>query len=82
MSALAKFKSHKIVAAGKLRSIDSEDTVTVEDANGADCKVEIPSGMFARGVATIGDYIVIYDDGYKSWSPAKAFEDGYTRVEA
>lgn len=25
-------------------------------------------------------YYVVYDDGYKSFSPAKAFEEGYTRV--
>jgi hypothetical protein len=27
-----------------------------------------------------GGYFVVYDDGYESYSPAKAFEDGYTRV--
>jgi hypothetical protein len=27
-----------------------------------------------------GDYLVIYEDGYRSISPAKAFEDGYTRI--
>lgn len=26
-----------------------------------------------------GGYYVVYENGYKSWSPAKAFEDGYTR---
>lgn len=25
-------------------------------------------------------YFVRYDDGYESWSPTKAFEDGYTRI--
>lgn len=25
-------------------------------------------------------YIVIYADGYSSWSPSKAFEEGYTRL--
>ena len=25
-----------------------------------------------------GGYYVVYDDGYKSWSPADAFESGYT----
>jgi hypothetical protein len=28
----------------------------------------------------VGGYYVVYDDGYKSFSPAKAFEDGYTRL--
>ncbi|NKF21586.1 hypothetical protein [Solimonas marina] len=29
----------------------------------------------------IGGYIVQYGDGYASWSPAAAFEDGYTLIE-
>lgn len=29
-----------------------------------------------------GGYYVVYADGYKSYSPAKAFEDGYTLVLA
>jgi hypothetical protein len=27
----------------------------------------------------VGGYYVVYADGYKSWSPAEAFEEGYTR---
>lgn len=27
----------------------------------------------------VGGYYVVYADGYKSWSPAQAFEEGYTR---
>lgn len=25
-------------------------------------------------------YYVVYEDGYFSWSPTKAFEEGYTRI--
>ena len=25
-------------------------------------------------------YLVVYTDGYRSWSPTKAFEEGYTRI--
>lgn len=28
-----------------------------------------------------GGYYVVYADGYTSFSPAKAFEDGYTQIE-
>lgn len=28
----------------------------------------------------IGGYYVVYGDGYKSWSPAKAFEADYTQI--
>lgn len=27
-----------------------------------------------------GGYYVVYEDGYASFSPADAFEDGYTRI--
>ncbi len=27
-----------------------------------------------------GGYYVVYDDGYKSYSPAKAFEEGYALI--
>ena len=29
-----------------------------------------------------GGYFVVYEDGYKSYSPAQAFENGYTRIES
>lgn len=29
-----------------------------------------------------GGYYVVYEDGYKSFSPAEAFEGGYTRIES
>lgn len=28
-----------------------------------------------------GGYFVVYADGYQSYSPAKAFEEGYARIE-
>ena len=30
--------------------------------------------------AESGGYYVVYADGYKSFSPAKAFEEGYARI--
>lgn len=87
MGELAQWRSHKIVRAGKLMPVqiladEGEGTsiLSVEDVNGAMCKVIVPDNFFARGTPAPGDYIVIYDDGYKSWSPAKAFEEGYTRI--
>ena len=29
----------------------------------------------------VGGYYVVYADGYKSFSPADAFEGGYTRID-
>ena len=28
----------------------------------------------------VGGYYVRYEDGFESWSPAKAFEEGYTKI--
>jgi hypothetical protein len=28
-----------------------------------------------------GGYFIVYEDGYQSYSPAKAFEEGYTLIE-
>lgn len=29
-----------------------------------------------------GGYYVVYEDGYKSWSPANAFEEGYKLISS
>ena len=87
MSELANWKCHKIVKAGKIVAFGNSlvafgdiQKITVEDANGEPCKIDVPKSIFARGEANVGDYIVIYDDDYKSWSPRNVFEDGYTRI--
>jgi hypothetical protein len=87
MGELAQWQSHKVVRAGKLMAQQVEDDpslaeviLTVEDANGAPCKVSVPRDFFARKAPSPGDYVVIYDDGYKSWSPYGTFEGGYTRI--
>lgn len=43
---------------------------------------KLPLQMFARYVPQMGDFLVRYEDGYESFSPRKAFLDGYTREEA
>lgn len=34
----------------------------------------------AKHKPTVGGYFVLYVDGYQSFSPAQAFEEGYTRL--
>lgn len=44
--------------------------------------VIVTDAMVARNAPVVGDYYVQYEpDGYQSWSPAKAFEEGYTLLE-
>lgn len=37
-----------------------------------------PDKMFTRYVPIPGDFYVVYEDGYQSFSPRKAFLEGYT----
>jgi hypothetical protein len=37
--------------------------------------------MFSRYIPVPGDFYVVYNDGYKSFSPRKAFLEGYTKVQ-
>ncbi|HKD58316.1 MAG TPA: hypothetical protein VKD45_12450 [Hyphomicrobiaceae bacterium] len=91
MGQLADYVSHKQVKAGKIISAEKDVAtdrwiVTVEDANGAPAEVDCPPDIFARGSPSFqqleGAYLVLYEDGYKSWSPAGVFESGYTRLPA
>lgn len=83
MRELPKYKSHKIVHALKIYNIDvdlgtGEAVITPEDEGygpfGVDAK------YMEKHKPRIGGYYVVYQDGHKSWSPADAFENGYTRI--
>jgi len=58
---MPKYKCTKVVHARPMGRIDAEQCDLVRD-----CKHVSEAG-----------YVVRYADGYESWSPAKAFEDGY-----
>ncbi len=42
--------------------------------------IPVSDEYFRKHNPTAGGYYVVYEDGYKSFSPAKAFEEGYTRL--
>lgn len=87
---MQRYKSHKIVEAGKIQRIH---TVLVPAGKGTQAHVidfvevggqqyDVPEGFAAREKhPQIGDYLVRYEDGYLSWSPAAAFEAGYNLLE-
>ncbi len=57
---------------------DANYAATLHLASGG--QVRVGQSFVARGWPVKGAYLVQYDDGYLSWSPAQAFEDGYTRI--
>jgi len=42
--------------------------------------IRVDGGWVRKHNPQAGGYYVVYKDGYKSFSPAEAFEDGYTLI--
>lgn len=42
--------------------------------------VKVSDAYLERHKPTVGGYYIKYQDGYESFSPAQAFEEGYTKV--
>lgn len=82
---MPKYKSHKTVYALKIQGIDFGN-----GENGAEITPQEPGYAPFRVSQEYVDkhqpktegYYVIYKDGYKSWSPAEAFEDGYDLISS
>lgn len=85
-SKLPQWKSHKIVRAARIADIvttvgpDATRTLHLDDTTETWAS-HIDNKVWARFIPVTGDYLVVYEDGYVSFSPAKAFEGGYARVE-
>jgi hypothetical protein len=70
-----------VVTATPIGGRDSDGTLYVKGPDGSFSEVFAPDVPAMAEKASLGDYAVIYEDGYKSVSPKAAFEDGYTLVE-
>jgi hypothetical protein len=75
---LPRYTCHKKVWALKIKDISpTQNSFVPEDKEYAE--VELPPGWIEKHNPAPGGYYVVYEDGYKSYSPAAAFESGYTR---
>jgi hypothetical protein len=75
---MPRYRSHKQVWALEIATVNGHK-LTFRDAGYAAIMCDAP--MFSRYTPVAGDFYVVYDDGYKSFSPAKAFKEGYTRID-
>ena len=73
---LAQYQSVKRVLAGQITEIVAAGCY-VREANGDAVLRMFEPHMTSRYQPVVGDYWVIYDDGYQSISPKAAFEGGY-----
>lgn len=74
---MPRYRSHKQVWALKIETVNGH-RLTFADPGYA--PIMCDAAMFSRYTPVPGDYYVIYNDGYKSFSPATAFNEGYTRI--
>lgn len=63
---------------GENRETDGSAMITPADEGYAPFKVDF--AYMSKHKPIEGGYFVVYEDGYKSFSPAEAFEGGYSRV--
>ena len=81
---LPMWQSHKIVAADKIvAAVDESPSMHGhwELLCGASVPVNLQlAHRVPEGINPIGGYYVRYKDGFESWSPAEAFEQGYRRL--
>jgi hypothetical protein len=81
---MPRYQSHKKVWALKIKSVDFSGhlnpsaTITPEDEGYG--PFEVTREWVAKHDPEAGGYYVVYDDGYASWSPSEAFEQGYTKL--
>jgi hypothetical protein len=90
---MPRYQSHKIVHALKLdrvrhsHNVDGEmrgDTCVLYPEDKKYDPIEVDA-KWCNSKISIKDhddcgYLVVYADGYRSWSPTHAFEHGYTRL--
>jgi len=88
-SLLPRYQCHKIVRAAKITRIAEEQVMPswllfFDDlpplSPGAILQANVSLAWFQKHEPKVGGYYVLYDDGYESFSPAEAFEAGYSRL--
>jgi len=93
MVELPKYRSHKVVHAFKIDKIKFDCQLAQEEGRESDGgallypameegmgPVKVDHAYVSKHKPFDGGYYVHYKDGYESFSPAKAFEEGYTRI--
>lgn len=76
---LPRYECHKVVWALKIASIDGTEITPAEEGY---APFMVTDDYIAEHKPHVGGYYVVYKGGYKSFSPASAFEEGYTRLES
>ena len=89
---MPRYKCHKEVWALKIRSVTHNSVLAALSGNESDgsavivpdeegyAEFRVDADYVRKHKPEAGGYYVVYKDGYKSFSPVAAFEEGYTRA--
>ena len=88
MSPLPQYKCHKVVGALKIKAVvdstmprsEADGTRSIVPEDGRYSPFHVSADYVRRHKPQAGGYYVSYEDGYESYSPAEAFESGYTLI--
>lgn len=86
---MPRYRCHKEVWALKIKEIKDRPSPTEETAGNMlivpeeerFAYFEVSAEYMNKHNPEAGGYYVVYADGYKSFSPAKAFEEEYTLID-
>lgn len=79
---MPRYRCHKEVRALKIYRVkrQSGGFVTLIFENSLYASRSMTSEWVKKHEPKAGGYYVVYGDGYESWSPAEAFEAGYSLI--
>lgn len=81
---LPKYRSHKEVYALEIHRASRNEidgSVKLEFTDDEFAPLTVEKAVCARYMPIVGDYLVVYADGYRSISPRQAFIDGYQLLQ-
>ena len=91
---MPKYKCIKTVWALKIKKIELDSDIAKKENRPTDCSAiitpeelgyapfRVSAEYFQKHQPVAGGYYVVYEDGYKSFSPADAFEKGYVSLSS
>jgi hypothetical protein len=87
---MPKYQCHKIVHALQIATIvkdgygedrETDGTAIMTPVDSRFAPIKLTAQFMQKHKPEEGGYLVVYEGGYQSFSPQKAFEDGYTLVK-
>lgn len=85
---LPEYQCHKKVRAARILDVMQEPNIQKNEMlyslkldHPTTTIISIAKAWFEKNHPEKGGFFVVYEDGYASYSPAKAFEEGYTLIQ-